>query len=228
MNIIFLGPPGSGKGTQTQRLCSEQGFQVIGTGDLVRKEIAAQTEIGVKIEAEVNAGRFPDDSVILELVRKTMAHDEPAAGFIFDGMPRTLAQAEALDAMMNSRGEQIDLVIELEVDEKAMVERMLSRLTCPSCSASYSEANPPKVTGICDRCGASLVRRKDDTREAIVERMRVYHEKTKPLIAYYRAKGKLVAFDGMQSVEKVALAIDQALEKFKNSGANVRSDAPRA
>ncbi|MFN7710115.1 MAG: adenylate kinase [Holosporales bacterium] len=220
MNIILLGPPGSGKGTQTQRLCAQFGFQVIATGDLVRKEITAGSDIGRQIESEVNAGRFPDDSVILGLVSQTMSRQEvTAVGFIFDGMPRTLAQAEALDAMMKSRGDQIDGVIEFKVDEEAMVERMLSRLTCPSCSASYSEANPSKVAGQCDRCGATLVRRKDDTRDAIVERMRVYHEKTEPLIAYYSHQGKIVSLDGMESVEKVAKAIDDALEKFKNSGA---------
>lgn len=214
MNLILLGPPGSGKGTQAQMLAKARGLVQLSTGDMLRAARDADTAVGRVAGPIMKAGGLVPDDIVIGAVAERIDQPDCARGVIFDGFPRTLAQAAALDGMLASKGKAIDKVLELKVDDEALEDRIVGRRTCPRCGAMYHvTAKPPKVEGVCDVCGASgLVRREDDTAETVKKRLWEYYKLTAPLVGYYFAKGKLATVDGMASVEAVARQLDDALE----------------
>jgi adenylate kinase len=201
MRLIFLGAPGSGKGTQGEMVSRATGFPRVSTGDLLRKAVREGTPTGRKAEAVMKAGGLVDDATVTELVRERIAAPDCLGGYILDGYPRTVAQARAVDAIDPARPE---LVIDLAASEESIVERLSGRRVCPACGAVFHETRkPPKSAGVCDVCGGELVQRPDDAPATVRERLRVYREATAPLEAYYRAKGTYRAIDGEGYAEEV-------------------------
>ncbi len=213
MNLILLGPPGSGKGTQAQMLARARGLVQLSTGDMLRAAVDAGTEVGRTAGPIMKAGGLVPDDIVIRAVAERIERPDCARGFILDGFPRTLAQAAALDGLLASKGKTIHRVIELAVDDTALIDRIVGRLTCAACGAMYHiTAKRPKVDGVCDACGGTtLVRREDDTPETVNNRLWAYYKSTAPLIGYYFAKGKLATVDGMAPVENVAQQVDDAL-----------------
>jgi adenylate kinase len=213
MNLIMLGPPGAGKGTQARRLEERHGLVQLATGDMVRAAIASGSPFGQKIKAIYDAGRLVPDDIIIDMIAERIAAPDIARGFILDGFPRTVPQAEALDAMLAARGRALDHVILMEVDEMALSARIAGRVTCPECGASYHEQyNPPRVAGKCDNCGsAALVHRADDRPEAVTTRFEAYRNQTAPILPYYRARGILRSVDGMAPIDEVTRQIEAVL-----------------
>ena len=205
MNLVLLGPPGAGKGTQAGRLKARYRLAHLSTGDMLREAVASGTEVGREAKAIMDAGRLVSDEVMNRLVAERIARRDCAGGFILDGFPRTLAQAEALDAMLSKRKSGLTAVIEFEVDDEALVERISGRFACARCGAGYHDRfRPTAKPGVCDACGSTeFVRRKDDTPETIRARLRAYHDQTAPLLPYYHAKGLLVTVDGMAEIDRV-------------------------
>ena len=198
MNLILLGAPGAGKGTQAELLCEKLSIPAISTGNMLREAIANATPLGLKVKKLMDDGCLVPDEVVLDLVQERVAQPDCKNGFILDGVPRTLAQAEALAV----RGVQIDHVISIEVDDSLIEARMTGRRVCPSCGSSYHVvANPPKREGVCDQCGEGLVIRKDDAAETVRHRLEVYHELTEVLKSYYAGKGLLRLIEGNQSID---------------------------
>jgi adenylate kinase len=198
MNLILLGAPGAGKGTQAERLCEAFSIPAISTGNMLREAIAQGTPLGLKVKKLMDGGCLVPDEVVLDLVEDRVAQPDCANGFILDGVPRTLAQAEALTA----RGVKIDHVISIEIDDSLIEARMTGRRVCSSCGASYHiVANPPKTEGICDQCNGQLMIRKDDAAETVRHRLNVYHELTEVLKDYYANMGLLRLVEGNQSIE---------------------------
>ena len=188
MKLIMLGPPGAGKGTQAEVLVEKLKITHISTGDMLRNAIREGTPIGIKAKACMDAGNLVSDDIIIDLVNERLEADDCKAGFVFDGIPRTIAQAEALDR----EGIEIDTVLSLVVSDEVLVKRLSGRRTCPVCGMIFHiERKKPAVDGICDACGAELIIRKDDEPETILNRLKTYHHETAPLIDYYRAQGKL-------------------------------------
>jgi adenylate kinase len=213
LDIILLGPPGAGKGTQAQRLVKNRGMVQLSTGDMLRAAVKAGTPVGLKAKAVMDAGELVSDAIVSALVGEKL--DATAGkGAIFDGYPRTLAQAEALELLLAERGRALDNVIELLVEEEALVERITGRFTCANCSAPYHERfHPPRVEGTCDVCGAhDFKRRPDDNEETVRTRMAEYRAKTAPILPFYEARGLVRRVDGMQSPDEVADAIDAILD----------------
>jgi adenylate kinase len=209
MNLILLGAPGAGKGTQAELLANELQIPTISTGNILREAIRNQTPIGQMAKNLIDNGQLVPDDVILGIVEERLAREDCKAGYILDGVPRTVAQAEALVRM----GIQIDRVISIEIDDAVIVKRMTGRRVCSGCGASYHiTEHPPKKDGVCDLCGQDLIIRKDDEPETVLKRLTVYHDQTAPLIGHYREFGKLVSVDGTQSVEAVTEAIINALK----------------
>jgi adenylate kinase len=206
MRLILLGPPGAGKGTQAERL--EERFQLahLSTGEMLREAVAAGTEVGQQAKAIMVAGKLVSDEVINRLVADRIGHPDCANGFVLDGFPRTLAQAEALDDLLERRGLELSAVIELTVDDDALVERIAGRFACASCGAGYHDQfKPTKVAGVCDVCGSrELTRRKDDNAATVRSRLEAYHSQTAPLLPYYRDKGLLLSVDGMAAIDDVS------------------------
>ena len=199
MNLILLGAPGAGKGTQAELLVKELSIPAISTGNMLREAMANGTELGKKAKQYMDEGALVPDELILGIVADRVAQSDCANGFILDGVPRTLAQAEALEA----KGIRIDHVVSIEVDDSAIESRMTGRRVCPKCGASYHiVANPPKKDGICDACGSELIVRKDDAPETVRNRLKVYHSTTEVLKDYYAKLGKLVKVNGSQPIEK--------------------------
>lgn len=214
-NIILLGPPGAGKGTQAKRLVDERQMVQLSTGDMLREARTSGTEMGKKVAAVMDAGHLVTDDIVVGLIEEKLTTEHPAGGFIFDGFPRTLKQADALAAVMAHVGQTLDAVIEIRVDDEALKQRIVGRYTCGNCGAVYHDTNhPTKLAGTCDVCGGTnMKRRADDTEEALRTRMLAYYRDTSPLIGYYYAKGQLSTVDGLAEMDAVAAAVSKVLDK---------------
>lgn len=200
MNIILLGAPGAGKGTQAEIIKKKLGIPTISTGNMIREALKNGTDMGKKAKSYMDQGKLVPDEVVIGIVEERLNQDDCKNGFILDGFPRTIAQAEALDKM----NVNIDKVIDIEVSEELIYERMSGRRVCKDCGATYHIRNiKPKVEGVCDNCSGALVQREDDRPETVKERLRVYHEQTKPLKDYYENKKKLVVIDGTKSMDEI-------------------------
>lgn len=213
--LILLGPPGAGKGTQAQLLMSRHGLIQLSTGDMLRAAVKDGTEIGLQAKAIMEAGQLVPDAVVTALIADQLDRQAHAPGFIFDGYPRTQAQAEALDRLLAERGLKLDHVIELTVDEEALVERISGRFTCARCNEGYHDTfKLPKVKGVCDVCGSTeFKRRPDDNAETVRARLKVYRADTAPILPYYEAKGIVSRVDGMADIQHVSEAIETILVK---------------
>ncbi len=214
MNIILLGPPGAGKGTQARRLVEERGMIQLSTGDMLRAARASGTEMGRKVAAIMDAGGLVTDEIVIGLIRERLA-DDGGAGFIFDGFPRTLAQADALGQLLADEGQTLDAVVEMRVDDEALVARITARSTCATCGEVYNDLSKPiPADGVCETCGGTeFKRRADDNEDSLRTRLMEYYKKTSPLIGYYHAKGNLRVVDGLGAIEEVAAAITVALDR---------------
>ncbi|GFO80698.1 MAG: adenylate kinase [Methyloceanibacter sp.] len=214
MNLVMLGAPGAGKGTQAKRLQEMREFVQLSTGDMLRAAVAAGTKLGVQAGDLMERGELVPDELVIGLISERMEEEPDGPGFILDGFPRTIGQAEALDELLKSRGEAVDRVLVIDVDDEALVGRITGRYTCAACGEGYHTLfKKPKAEGVCDRCGGTeFKRRKDDTEEVVRERLKAYHAQTKPLIGYYTAQGKVRTVDGMADIETVQKEIDQALD----------------
>jgi adenylate kinase len=213
MNIILLGPPGAGKGTQAKRLEARRGMKQLSTGDMLRAAVAAGTEHGKKAKAVMDRGDLVSDETVVSIIADRLDQPDARRGFILDGFPRNVAQAAALDRMMASRGLKLDIVIELAVDDEALVRRLSGRFSCSGCGKGYHDAfEPPRTEGRCDVCGSSdFVRRADDNAETVKSRLGIYNRQTAPLVAYYATLGKLRRVDGMAAIDEVSRQIEEAL-----------------
>ena len=211
--LILLGPPGAGKGTQAQSLMSKHGLIQLSTGDMLRAAVKAGSDIGQKADAIMKAGQLVPDEVVTALIEQRLEFEAHAAGFIFDGYPRTRAQAESLDGLLAKHGMKLDHVIELAVDEDALVERISGRFTCAKCNEGYHDVfKQPKVAGTCDVCGShEFKRRPDDNAETVRSRLEEYRAKTAPILPYYEAKGLVSRVDGMADIDVVTDAIEAIL-----------------
>jgi len=212
MNIILLGPPGAGKGTQARKLVEERGMIQLSTGDMLREAKTSGTDMGKKVAAIMDAGELVTDEIVIGLIEEKLRGDN-AGGFIFDGFPRTLAQADALGALLEKTGQTLHSVIEMRVDDDALVSRITGRFTCGNCGEGYHDVmKRPAVDGTCDVCGAQdMQRRADDNEESLRTRLMEYYKKTSPLIGYYYAKGQLKDVDGLADIDDVAKSISEAL-----------------
>ncbi|MBE6953440.1 MAG: adenylate kinase [Ruminococcaceae bacterium] len=207
MKLILFGAPGAGKGTQASAINEALKIPTISTGNIIREAISKGTEAGLQAKQYTEKGALVPDEVVVKMLSDRISRDDCANGYVLDGFPRTIPQAEALDAM----GITIDTVLSLEVDDSAIEERMSGRRVCPCGESYHLKFNPPAKEGVCDKCGAALVQRVDDKAETVRERLRVYHELTEPVKAFYEKRGKLVCVDGNQSVEATTQLIFKAL-----------------
>jgi adenylate kinase len=217
INIILLGPPGAGKGTQAKLLEEKMGLKQLSTGDMLRAAIAAGTETGVKAKAIMDRGDLVSDDVIIGIVSDRMDKPDITKGVVFDGFPRTPAQAAALDTMLAGRKQKLNAVIEMKVDDEALVKRISGRFTCATCGQGYHEEfHRPKKDGACDQChGTEFSRRPDDNEKTVRDRLKVYNAQTAPLVDYYRAKGNLHVIDGMADIASVTQAMTKVLKSVK-------------
>jgi len=213
MNIILLGPPGAGKGTQARHLMDQRNMIQLSTGDMLRDARTSGTEMGRIVADVMDRGELVTDEIVIGLIREKLEGDK-AGGFIFDGFPRTLAQADALSDLLEAVGERLDAVIEMRVDDAALVARVTGRFTCGDCGEVYHDVtHRPAVEGVCDKCGGTnMKRRADDNEESLRQRLMEYYKKTSPLIGYYYAKGQLSSVDGLAEIEDVQKAINTILE----------------
>ncbi|MDB5699194.1 MAG: adenylate kinase [Alphaproteobacteria bacterium] len=214
MNIILLGPPGAGKGTQASRIEAERGMVQLSTGDMLRAAVAAKTPIGLRAKAVMDAGDIVSDEIVNGFLADRLAEDDVRRGFILDGYPRTAAQAQALDNLLEKMGVKLDHVIEMIVDEDALVERITGRFSCASCGEGYHDRfKLPKVEGTCDVCGShEFKRRADDNADTVRTRLAEYHVKTLPILPYYKSKGMVRSVNGMAPMAEVTAAIEAILD----------------
>ena len=212
MNVIFLGPPGAGKGTQAKRITARYGIPQLSTGDILRKAVADGTPLGQKAKALMDAGKLVPDEIVNGIIDEALGAPSAAKGFLLDGFPRTVPQATALDEILQRRGRKIYHVIDLQVPTEVLVERLSGRQTCPKCQTTYGKDNPPKRPGICDKEGEKLVVRPDDMPDRVRQRMQEYESKTALLTGYYKARSVVRAVDGVGTVDEVEKRIVRALE----------------
>ncbi len=216
MNLILLGAPGAGKGTQAKFIVEKYGIPQISTGDMLREAVAKGTELGRKAKEFMDEGKLVPDDIVIGIVKERLKQKDCERGFILDGFPRTKAQAEALDKIMEEMGKKIDAVINISVPEEEVVRRIVNRRTCRKCGAIYHLIyDPPKKPGTCDRCGGELYQRDDDREEVVRQRFSVYRKSTEPLIDYYRKRGILYDVDGRKDIGEVKAEILSVLEKIK-------------
>ncbi|UTW56970.1 adenylate kinase [Kordiimonas sp. SCSIO 12603] len=213
MIIILFGPPGAGKGTQAQRIEKAQGLVQLSTGDMLRAAVAAGTEMGKAAKAKMDAGQLVSDEIVIGIIRDRIQEADCKNGFILDGFPRTVAQAEALDEMLTAQSLQLDAVVEMKVDDEALVDRIAGRYTCAGCNEGYHDTNlKPKVEGVCDQCGSTeFKRRPDDNAETVGKRLKEYYAQTAPVLPYYAEKGILQQVNGMAAIDEVTAEIAAVL-----------------
>ena len=213
MRLILLGPPGAGKGTQAQRIVEKHGIPQLSTGDMLRAAVAAETEVGKRAKAVMDAGRLVSDEIVNAIVSERIDQPDAASGFILDGFPRTLVQADATEEMLKSKGLDLSVVVELRVDDKELIRRVSGRYSCAQCGTVYHDTDKkPASEGVCDKCGSThFKRRPDDNAETMTKRLEVYYKETSPLIGYYYAKGKLKVVDGMAEIDTVTADIEKIL-----------------
>ena len=216
MQIVLFGPPGAGKGTQAKFISDRFNIPHISTGDILRENVREGTELGKKAKAFMDKGELVPDNVLIDIIKDRLQKPDSRKGFLLDGFPRTLKQAEALDEILDDINKKLDAVINVDVGASALVQRLSGRRTCKACGATYNiTLNPPKVAGVCDSCGGELYQRADDTEAAIKNRIAVYKKQTQPLIDYYKKKGLLIDVDGEREIDEVRSDIMKALERFQ-------------
>ncbi|MBI3452530.1 MAG: adenylate kinase [Rhodospirillales bacterium] len=213
MNIVLLGPPGAGKGTQARLIQDGWGLVQLSSGDMLRAAVASGSPLGQRVRQMMEAGQLVPDDVIIVMIKERIARPDCKSGFILDGFPRSVPQAEALDRMLAEKGLKLDHVIEMAVDEAALIDRITGRFTCAKCGAGYHDrTKPTKIPGICDVCGAGeFTRRADDKPETVKARLAAYHARTAPILPYYRARGALKSVDGMADIDVAAAAVREIL-----------------
>lgn len=214
MNLVLLGPPGGGKGTQAKRLQEKYGLIQLSTGDMLRAAVASGSEVGRKAKAVMDAGQLVSDDIVIAIIDERLDAPDTTNGVIFDGFPRTVAQAEALDRMMAKKGRKLHFAIEIRVPDAPIVERITGRFTCAKCGAGYHDKfQRPQVDGVCDACGArEFTRRADDNAETVNKRLAAYHAQTAPLLPYYEGKGVYTLVDGTQDIADVTRALEVILD----------------
>ncbi len=213
MNIVMLGPPGAGKGTQAERIFAQFGWKPISTGDIFRVALAEGTPLGLEAKKYMEAGELVPDDIVEGIVADRLKKPDVKDGFILDGFPRNLHQAKALDKMLEESGGKIDLVINITVDTETLVKRLSGRRVCRKCGANFHLLfNPPAVEGICDHCGGELYQREDDNEETVRTRLKVYEELSEPVVSYYNPSGRLLSIDGTGTPDEVYMEIHAAIE----------------
>lgn len=215
MNLILLGPPGAGKGTQAKLLEDKRGYKQLSTGDMLRGAVAAGTEMGRKAKAVMDRGDLVSDDIVVSIIAERLDKPDVKKGFILDGFPRNQAQAEALDRMLDDKGLKLDAVVEMRVDDEALVQRIAGRYTCAKCGKGYHDAfEKPKKAGICDVCGSTeFIRRADDNEKTVRDRLQIYNKQTAPLVDYYGRTGVLHKVNGMADIAVVTRQIEDVLER---------------
>ncbi|MCE3232111.1 MAG: adk [Rickettsiaceae bacterium] len=216
MKLILLGPPGAGKGTQASRIEEKFGIIQLSTGDMLRAAVASGSEIGMKAKAIMESGGLVSDNIMVSMIKERISKDDCKNGFILDGFPRTAAQAEALDVMLAELGKSLDAVIEMRVDDEALVDRISGRFTCAKCGEGYNKKfKTPKNDGVCDKCSSTeFKQRSDDNAETVAARLKAYHAQTAPLVPYYDKKGVLFGVDGMKNIDEVTFDINHILKRL--------------
>jgi len=217
MNLVLFGPPGAGKGTQSEFLQAKFGLVKLATGDMLRAAVSSGSPLGRQVQDIMAKGHLVSDIIMINLLQQRIRLPDARRGFILDGFPRTLAQAEALDRMLEDEAMRLDAVIELKVDDAKLIERIAGRFSCAKCGAGYHDSfRQPKMAGICDVCGSKeFIRREDDKAETVAQRLQAYHKKTAPSLPYYKRRGVLVSVDGMADIDEVAHQIEEVLRANK-------------